>query len=376
MISSFSILIEGKVERDLAASFSGLEIEENLDQPSAFSISLPINRTPAGDYDLINDTRLAPLANIAVVATAADNNPQCLFDGYVLAQSAHLDTGTVASTLKVSAQDATWLMNMGESVHNWGDVTDAHVANTIFKNYPFITADPSNLTNDSPAHTTDGRTLMQRETDAQFLRKLARRNGKLFRVFNTSMPRVRIGYFAPPALGGEPATVLTLNNSTAATVDAVDISWDVIRPSSNTAMQTLIADKEASGAGGTHHDSGLPLLGSRGLAAFAGSPTTAVLSPTVNDAQELTLRSQAVLIEAGWFIRCTGTADVNRLGSILRAGTIAQLCAAGSLHSGKYYVSSVRHRITAEKHAMDFVMMRNGVGEPAAPGALPGGTQV
>ena len=53
-----------------------------------------------------------------------------------------------------------------------------------------------------------------------------------------------------------PSLILTLNNSTAATVDAVDISWDVIRPSSNTAMQTLIADKDSSGAGGTHSDSG------------------------------------------------------------------------------------------------------------------------
>ncbi len=375
MISSFSILIGGKVARDLAANFSELEIEENLDQPSALSLSLPVNRTAAGDYDLINDTGLGPLANIAVIATAADNNPQCLFDGYVISQSAHLDTGTVASTLRISAQDATWLMNTGEKVHNWGDVTEGHVANKIFDNHHFI-PDPSNLSNDSPTHTSDGRTLMQRETDAQFLRKLARRNGKLFRVFNTSTPGVRIGLFAPPALGGAPATILTLNNSTAATVDAVDISWDVIRPSSNTAMQTLIADKEASGAGGTHSDSGLPLLGSRGLAAFSGSHTTSVLTPTVNDAQELALRSQAVLIEAGWFIRCTGTTDVNRLGSIMRAGTIAQLCAAGSLHSGKYYVWSVRHKITAEKHTMDFVMMRNGVGEPAGPGPLPGGTGI
>ena len=106
----------------------------------------------------------------------------------MLAQSAHLDTGTVASTLRVSGQDATWLMNTTEQVHEWADVTDGDVANTIFENYGFK-PDPSNLTNDSPAHTTDGRTLMQRETDAQFLRKLARRNGKLFRVFCTDAGR-------------------------------------------------------------------------------------------------------------------------------------------------------------------------------------------
>jgi hypothetical protein len=65
---------------------------------------------------------------------------------------------------------------------------------------------------------------------------------------------------------------------------------------------------------------------------------------------------------------------VARLGAILRAGTIAQLNAAGSLHSGKYYVWSVRHKITAESHTMNFVMLRNAVGAPPAPGPLPGGT--
>ena len=374
MSASFSILIGGIPASDLEASFSSLEVDESLDQPGTFSISLPINRTPAGDYDLINDSRLAPLSNIAVVATASDNQPQCIFDGYVLSQAAHLDTGTVASTLSVSATDATWLMNLKPNPHNWTDVTDGQVANTIFQDYDGFVSDPANLTDDSPVHTSDGRSLMQRGPDGDFLRNLARRNGKLFRVFCTSTPGVRTSSFSSPALDGEPVVTLTLNNSTSATVAALEISWDVIRPSANTAKQTLVSDKDADGAGGTQTDSGLPLLGERGLADFLGSTVTALLTPTVNDAQELTQRSQSVLIEAGWFVRCTGTVDVNRLGSILRAGTIAQVNAAGSLHSGRYYIWSVHHHITSEKHSMDFVMMRNAVGAPPSPGPLSGGT--
>jgi hypothetical protein len=371
--SNFAILIGGTAAQDLTASFSELEVEENVDQPGAFSLTLPVNRTEAGDYDVVNDTRLAPLSNVAIVATADDNNPQCLFDGYVLAQTAHLDTGTVASTLRVWGQDATWLMNTTEQVREWADVTDGDVANSIFGNYGF-TPDPANLDDDSPAHTSDGCTLMQRSTDAQFLRLLARRNGKLFRVFCTDTPGIRTGSFALPSLDGDPVVTLTLNDSTAATVDSVDISWDVIRPSANTARQTLFSDNDSDGAGGTQSDSGLSLLESQGLSTFAGTTVTSLLTSTVNDGEELTLRSQSVLIEAGWFVRCTGTADVNRLGSILRAGTVARLNAAGSLHSGKYYVWSVRHKITAEKHIMDFIMLRNAVGAAPAPGLLPEGT--
>jgi len=340
--------------------------------PGAFSITLPINRSTSGDYDLVNDTRLAPLTNLCITADAGDGNTQCLIDGYVLAQTAHLDTGTANSTLKVWGQDATWLMNTTENVKEWVDVTDGAVANSIFGDYGF-TPDDANLSDDSPSHTSDGHSLMQRATDAQFLRRLARRNGKLFRVFCTDTPGQRTGFFARPSLDGDPAATLTLNDATAATVDAVDISWDVMRPSATVAFQKLFTDSDQDGAGGTTSDSGLDALEARGLADFSGTTVTSLLTATVDDGDELTERAQAVLIESGWFVRCQGTADVNRLKSILRAGSVVELAAAGSLHSGKYLVWSVRHKITAEKHTMEFVLVRNAVGAAPSAGLLPGG---
>jgi hypothetical protein len=369
--NTFSIIVGGQAATDLAAAIVELDVEENVDMPGAFSMTLPVKVTTSGDYDTPGDPRLAPLSNVCVTAAAKDGQTQCLIDGYVLSQQVHLDTGTVASTVKVWGQDATWLMNTTEQVKEWADVTDGAVANSIFGNYG-ITPDAANLTNDSPAHTSDGHTLMQRATDAQFLRMLARRNGKLFRVYCTDTPGQRTGSFATPAVDGDPATTLTLNDSMAATVDSVDITWDVMRPSATLAMQELFTDSDPSGAGGTTSDSGLSPLAPQDLATFAATTVTSVLTATVDDGQELTERAQSVLIEAGWFVRCQGTADVNRLGSILRAGSVTQLNAAGSLHSGKYFVWSVRHKITAEKHTMDFVLMRNGVGSPPGAGLLGG----
>jgi phage protein D len=263
-------------------------------------------------------------------------------------------------------------MNTTEQVKEWVDVTDGAVANTIFGNYGFA-PDDGNLTDDSPAHTSDGHSLMQRATDAQFLRRLARRNGKLFRVYCTDTPGQRTGSFAKPSLDGDPVVTLTLNDATAATVDAVDITWDVMRPSATVAYQELFTDSDPDGAGGTTSDSGLDPMEARGLADFAGTAVTSLLTATVDDGQELTGRAQSVLIEAGWFVRCQGTADVNRLKAILRAGTVVQLAAAGSLHSGNYFVWSVRHKITAEKHTMEFVLVRNAVGAAPSAGLLPGG---
>ncbi|MBK8211878.1 MAG: hypothetical protein IPK78_19985 [Rhodospirillales bacterium] len=50
-------------------------------------------------------------------------------------------------------------------------------------------------------------------------------------------------------------------------------------------------------------------------------------------------------------------------------GTIAQVDGAGQLHSGNYFVWSVRHTITAESHSMRFVLVRNAVGGMTRQGA-------
>ena len=365
MASTFDIVIGGNTATDFSGKLSELEVEENLDLPGAFRLTLPITATSDGDYDTVSDPRLGPLSNIAVTARGADGQTHCLIDGYVLAQEIHVDTGTAKSMIKVSGQDATWLMNVTETAKEWADVTDGSVANSIFGDYGF-TPDPGNLDDDSPARTSDGATLMQRASDAQFLRDLARRDGKLFRVFCTDTPGERTGYFGMPSLDGDPVSTLILNPADSANVGVLDISWDVMRPSAVVAMQALLTDSDPDGAGGTTDDDGLTSQAAQTLGAFATTAVTTILTTTAADAATVTERAQSTLRESGWFVRCEGTTDVARFGSIIRAGTIAQVNAAGAMHSGAYLVWSVRHHINAQKHEMKFVLVRNAVGSPGA----------
>jgi hypothetical protein len=367
MPSSFDLVIGGSVVSDFDTSLLDLEIEENVDLPGAFRVTLPIKVSASGDYDTPSDPRFGPLSNLAVTAQAADGQAHCLIDGYVLAHELHLDAAAAASTLKVSGQDASWLMNMAETVREWADVTDATAANTIFGDYGF-TPDSKNLDDDSPAHTADTASLMQRASDAQFLRDLARRSGKLFRVFCTDTPGTRTGAFVTPSVDGEPAVTLILNPADVANIGPLDISWDVMRPSSVSASQLLVSDDSGEASGGDTSASGLADLDAQNLAAFTGQPVSALLTTQAADAGTVTQRARSVLRDSGWFVRCEGSTDTSRLGAIIRAGTVAQVNAAGSLHSGKYFVWSVRHHITANAHEMKFVLLRNAVGT-AAPSA-------
>jgi len=369
--STYQFFINGTPADDqLIAVMGALEVEENADLPGAIQLTLPVDSDGSGDLTFVNDPRFQPFVNLAVVATPDGQSDQCIFDGYVLANKLHLQKGTTGSTLTVWGQDASWLMNLQEKVKEWVDVTDADVAGSIFGNYG-INPSSDNSLDDSPSHTEDGHTLMQRASDIQFLRSLARRNGKLCRVSCTDTPGVRTGYFAKPNVQGDPVVTLELNDPDAWTVDSLNVDWDVTRPAEVKAWQALFTDSDQNGVSVDETSSGLDPLSDQSLSQFAGKTMEVLLTTTVDDAQELSLRALSLLRDAGWFVRCEGDADVARLNAVIRAGTVIQIDGAGALNSGKYFVWSVRHTIDKESHRMKFVLVRNAVGTPPSGSSSP-----
>jgi hypothetical protein len=367
MAATFQVIFEGTAaDAGLYDALTSLEVEENLELPGAFQLNLSVNQTEDGELDFPGDARLRPLANVAVVVTMEDRPAECVFDGYVLSHKLHLEVGATGGTLQVWGQDSTWLMNLEEKTREWSDVTDAQVAKSIFQTHGIDPAS-ANTDEDSASHTEDNHTLMQRGSDIQFLSTLARRSGKLCRVFCTDKPGKRTGWFAKPDLGQEPVLTLNLADLESWTADALDLEWDVTRPTRVVAGQALFNDEDPGAADRDLSDSGLTLLDSVGLSKFAGKDMTVLLAAPVDDAGELRLRAQSLLREAGWFVRCETEVDAGRCGRVLRAGQIVQIEQLGSIHSGKYLVWSVRHVIDDDSHRMRLVLARNAVGK--APGS-------
>jgi hypothetical protein len=383
MGNSYKLTLAGQPADDqLSTLITSLEVEEVMDGPAAMEIVLPLSRSDSGDINYVSDPRFAPLSNIAVVATAggsgatgvtagaaasplgggaAPSADQCIFDGYVLSQRAHLETGLTKSTVSIWAQDSSWLMSQTEKAREWADVTDSDVAASIFGDYG-VTPSDQNSQDDSTSHTADSHSLMQRGADFAFLRMLARRSGKVCRIACADKPGQRTGYFASPKIDGDPAVTLTLNDPANWTVGELDFEWDATRPSAVTARSALFSDPSSDGATGDATDSGLKPMGARDLATFAGKPTTVMLTAATDNVGDLTQRAKALLREAGWFARCSGEADADRLGVVLRPGMIAAANGVGALFSGAWLVWSVRHKITREGHKMYFTMVRNAVG--------------
>jgi hypothetical protein len=345
-----------------------LEVEECSDRPGALLLRLPVNRTSAGDLQFVGDGTFEPYTPITFVATPAGKSPQCLFDGYVLSWKLHLDRSSSSSTLDLWAQDASLLMNVQDNVIEWSGLTDGEVANAIFSTYGFTPA-AGNTENDSAAHTPEGHTLFQRGTDLHFLRGLARRGGKLCRVACTEAPGERIGYFTIPAVGEQPAAIISLVDPETWTVDTLLFDWDALRPTEVLASQVDLDQSSDSGVDVTATASGLTALDARDYPTYVGQSSSLLLSAPA-DVSELEQRSAAVLSETGFFTRCTGEVDAERLGAILRVGDVVTIEGAGSIHSGNWLVWEVRHRFSLDAFKMAFTLIRNAMGPAAAGGSL------
>ncbi len=351
-------------------AISQLEIEESSDQPGALLVRLPANRTSAGDLQFVGDGTFEPMANVTLTITPAarGSRAQCIFDGYVLSWRLHLDRASTSSTIDIWAQDASWLMNLDDHVVEWSGQSDGQVANAIFSSYGFTPA-TANTDNDSPSHTPDGHTLFQRATDLQFLRGLARRGGKLCRVACTDTPGARTGYFVTPAVDGQPATTISLLDPDSWTVETLDFDWDVTRPTEADASQVDLTQSSDTGTDVTTDTSGLAPLDDRDYATYLGQSSTLLLTAAA-DVQELDQRTAAVLTESGFFARCSGEADADRIGTILRVGDVVTIEGAGNLQSGNWLVWNVRHRFSLQSWTMRFTLVRNAMGPPGAGGTL------
>jgi phage protein D len=368
-MSTYQVRFDGApAEQDFYDMVSKLEVEENADLPDAISMQLPV-AAQDGELSWVADARIAPYANIAVVVTPDGGDDQCLFDGYVLSHKVRVPSGPAGATVDVWGQDASALMSLTETVKEWSGMTDSDVAGQIFTSYG-VRASSENDNDPGPSHTDDEHTLMQRGSDIDFLRRLARRTGRWCRVTCTDTPGDRIGYFATPSLTATPTITIDLNDPKTSSTPMLDFSWDATRPSAVAARQASLSDNDQDGVSADTSDSGLSPLDAQNLASFTGKTKTVILTAAA-DTAELPARANGLLREAGWFAKCEGTADLVVLKKVLRVGSVVAVEGCGSLLSGPYLVWSVRHSITTQAHSMSFVLVRNAMG-PAPSGSSGG----
>lgn len=344
-----AIAVNGTADEELAGAVL-IEVSERSGEATTYRIDYDID-IHEGDLPFLVDGRLDPGSELSILVPTAGET-RCLVKGPVHGQQIHIKHGGAGSMLTIVGADTSIVMDRETRTVQWADVTDSDVVNSILANYGYT----PDVETTSAGHFTDKHALIQRDSDLRLVQRLARRNGFLFWITCDGLG-VETAHFKRPPLDGESETELIINLDSP-TIESLDITWDVERPTSVIGLQLDL--NSLTDIDGGVAVSPQTVLGDRGLPAITGDTRSVHLLAPADDAGNLQARGNGLLTEADWFIRATCETTLHGLGGLVRAHTLVNVRGAGSRYSGTYFVSAVRHRIDAAAHHMAVTLLRNG----------------
>lgn len=348
------VCINDVANEKLTQQLSSVEVYEKIDQNTSFKLSFMVDIC---DKDIaISLEKDTNPGNIMSVLVQVDKDLICLVKGPVTQQETHLQHGGAGSWIHVEGEDTAYNMDLTPNFQVFNSASDADIATKIISSNDDMTPDVE-ATPDS-THNEENHSFVQRESDLTLIRSIARRNGFHFWITYSNTGEAT-GHFRSRSLDGEPVADLMVNLEDY-NIDSLRINSDSRRPSKTEGRQLDLRTKTTFGGTFTLDDA---TLGKDGLASVTVSKVQSIhLAPTVDNAGAMDARSKGALRDAQWFINATCRTSLHRLCKLVRYHTIVNVQGAGTRHSGKYYVTGVKHLIDAGAHVMELELARNAWG--------------
>ena len=348
------ICVDDLPNQMLSQQVSSVEVYEKMDMNTTFKLNFMIDVCDDDiDGQIEGDT--APGKTISILAKVNDELV-CLVKGPITQQEAHIQHGGSGSWLHVEGEDTGKNLDHKPNYKVTDNASDSDIAYAIISGeehmIPDIESTPHSL------HTEENHSHVQTESDLNLLRTLAQRNG--FHFWITYSPLgIATGHFKSRDLDGTPKLVLIVNHENY-NIESLRVSADTRLPSQTEGKQVSPRTKEVIGDTASVNDTA---LGKKGLAQISGDKKQTIhYAPPADDSGGLQKPSEAVIKEAQWFISATCSTNLQRLCGIVHNHTIVEVKGAGKKHSGKYYVTGVKHVINSVNHNMELEMARNAWG--------------
>jgi hypothetical protein len=317
------------------------------------SSPLQLAMLPAGFFD--------PITTRVVITIVHRGLPYVLMDGIVTQQALQPGSEAGGSTLTLTGEDLSVLMDLVEVRIPWPAMPDAARIAVILAKYatfgvvPLIVPPPV-VNVDSPTSRHD----TQDSTDRAYLTALAAQSGYVFYIEPGPVPLQSVAYFGPahrlPIL--QPA----LNVDMDADTNVESISFTLDGTASQLTMLRILDPVTRRIPITIPVPPINPLHPPLGL-----RPTPPARVVFTEDTARLTASEAAkrvfgVMKQSRDAITVSGSLNVASYGSVLRAGRLVGVRGAGIAYDGAYYVENVTHDIKPGEHKQNFTLARNGIG--------------
>jgi len=366
----FAIEINGQEVTDVYEQIGSLEIELSHDLPATFALSFGIHKDPTdGSWTLLDDDRFRVWNEVAIRVGFVGAGQEQVIAGYVTRVTPRFAEDEGQTVLEIAGIDGSVVMDREEKLKDWPNKKDSAIAAEILNDNGFT---PS-VADTTIVHDKALSTIIQRETDWQFLRRLALRNGFLCYVDGTT------GFFQPVPGGGSAEPVLAAHFGDETNLRGFSATVDALRPAHVTMYQVdRFAKQVMTAAVVASTRQPLGKLGAAALLPTGVDPARVyVARNAATGVPEMQSLCQGLFDEGAWFVDARGEIDAAAYGHVLRPRTFVPIKGIGETYSGVYYVTHVRHSLTRETYEQHFQARRDALlpkGDEsfAAAGALAG----
>jgi hypothetical protein len=347
------------VPKPVIDALTRVEVRTASGEPSGFQLTFQLKSDSPLNTLLLLLGQVGPYIRTVIMVTLY-GTPRVIMDGVVINHQVTPNAQTGESTLTVSGSDLTAVMGYYEftGIPYPAMPPEARVALIIAKYamYGMIPAVIPSLFTDVPIPTD--RIPSHQGTDLQYVQSLAADVGYTFYMEPGPAPGASIAYWGPLVKVGAPQPALSVNLGVHTNVDSLSFSFN----GDSSTMPIVFIQNQQSRA---PIPIPIPNIGPLNppLGVIPPFPTrfemmrnTANLTPLQAIALGLARASESADAVSG-----TGSLDVLRYGTILKARGLVGVRGAGHAFNGLYYVKSVTHHISKNEYKQDFTLTRNGL---------------
>jgi len=328
---------------------------------SGFQISFAVSKRstlldtllPAGFFD--------PITTRVIIVVTLGGFPNVLMDGVVTRQELTPSNEPGQSTLTITGEDLSVLMDIVQLKLSFPQMNDTLQANAVLAPYLAFGIVPVVI----PSFIPDLRIATegwdsQTGTHLELLKDIARANGFVFYVEPGPLPGQSIAYLGPDIRIPVPQPALSVNMDAHTNVESLSLSLDGL--AKETMVVTIldpITRKIPIPLPIPSISIFQPPLGARPTPPAKISFTNDVAGVGVQRALKKVLGR--LLKGSANAITVSGSLDVLRYGHVLRSKALVGVRGAGIAYDGLYYVDSVTHNLKRGEFKQSFQLSRDGL---------------
>ena len=343
----------------VSEALSAVQVTTSSGQRSGFQLSFALSKNSLINQALLPAGAFDPGIRVIIVVTI-NGLPNVLMDGIIIRQEVTPSNDIGGSTLTVTGEDVSLLMDLVEltGLPFPAMPAEARVALIVVK-YALFGLIPLVIPTLFPDLPLPIREIpFQKGTDLNYVTALAKENGYVFYVDAGPVPGVNTAYWGPEIRIGVPQPALNVNMDALTNVESLSFSLD----GSSRELTIAIIQEPFSKIPIPIPIPEISLLSPP--LALKPAPALKVKflegSAKYNPIQAIA-RGLGKTSESADAVSGSGQLDVLRYGRVLKARGLVGVRGAGLAFDGLYYVKSVSHNINARsgEYKQSFTLTRN-----------------